>query len=254
MDVVQRFHELVDRPSEEIDLGRAALAFADAADSGVDTEGCVRELDRLSTGIRDFDDLRRRLFVEQRFTGDLEDYDAPVNSLLHRVIERRRGIPISLSVVAIEVGRRAGVAIEGIGAPGHFLVRDPATGSLCDPYHDGALLDESDVRRQLASSADLGPALLPVVDAHQILHRMLANLAASYRRRGRGEDLEWVLRCQRAIPGARADAALQLSGLLAARGRFRAAATELIETALDVDAEDRGVLAHEARALLARLN
>jgi regulator of sirC expression with transglutaminase-like and TPR domain len=254
MDVVRRFHELVDRPSEEVDLGRAALTFAAAADPQVDAEACLSELDRLAAGLRDFDDLRHRLFVEQHFTGAVENYDAPDHSLLHHVIERRRGIPISLSVVTMEVGRRAGVAVEGIGAPGHFLVRDPATGVLCDPYHQGAVIGEDDVQRQLATSAELGPALLPVVDAHQILARMLANLAASYRRRGAGEDLEWVLRCQRAIPGVRATAAMQLADLLSARGRFRQAAVELVRTAERVGPVEGAPLEVEARALLARLN
>jgi hypothetical protein len=254
MDAVQRFEALVDRPGHEVDLARAALAFAAAAEPDVDEEAWLRELDRLAEGIDDFDDLRRRLFVEQRFAGAVEDYDAPVNSLLHRVLERRRGIPITLSVVAIEVGRRAGIVVEGIGAPGHFLVRDPASGALCDPYHRGALIEADDVREQLAGRADLGPALLPVVDAHQILMRMLGNLAASYRRRGAVRHLEWVLRFQRTLPGVRAEAAFELAELLAAGGRFREAATALVETADRADPADREPLTVEARGLLARLN
>jgi regulator of sirC expression with transglutaminase-like and TPR domain len=257
MDAVSRFAQLVDRPPEEVDLARAALTFAAAADPEVDPEVWLAELDRLADGVGSFADLRRRLFVEQRFVGAVEDYDAPANSFLHRVLERRMGLPITLSVVTMEVGRRAGVEVQGIGAPAHFLVRDAATGWLCDPYGGGVLLDEADVAARLLPAAGPGAlpaAAVPIVDAHQILARMLANLVHSYRRRDDVDGLEWVLRCRSAVQGAEVESAVQLGELLASRGRFRDAALALHATAERVDDGEAATLHLGARSLLARLN
>jgi regulator of sirC expression with transglutaminase-like and TPR domain len=260
MEAVARFVELVDRPSEEVDLARAALAFAAVADPRLDRDVWLEELDRLAAGVDNFEALRRRLFVERGFAGAVDDYYNPDNSLLHRVLQHRRGIPISLSVVAIEVGRRAGVAVQGIGMPGHFLIRSPESGRFCDPFHRGALLDETDCQtrfRQATGAGEevpFGPEALPVVDAHHILARMLANLAHIYRAQGRTGDLEWVLRCQRAIPPVRAQAALRLGEVMAAQGRFTEGAREIEATAERVDAAEREPLGHAARALRARLN
>lgn len=258
MDPVARFAQLVGRPSEEVDLGRAALAFAAVADPDVKPDLWLAELDRLADGVADFDALRTRLFSEEGFTGAVDDYHDPENSLLHRVLERRRGIPISLSVVALEVGRRADVPVQGIGAPGHFLIRDPVTGWYCDPFTGGIQLDEAEVRARLVppASADSRPTALPlpVVDQHQILTRMLANLAHVYRTSGRLAELEWVVRCQHVIPGARVQAALNLGEAHAARGRYRDAACAVLAATRDVGGADEDRLRRAARAFLARLN
>lgn len=260
MEPVARFAELVDRSAGEVDLGRAALAFAEVADPDADAAAALAELDRLATGVRDFAGLRERLFVTEGFTGAKEDSTDPANSLLHRVLERRRGLPISLSVVVIEVGRRAAVPVEGIGMPGHFLVRDPSSGQYCDPFDGGVLLDEQgcEARFRQATGAGprvpFGPDALAVVDAHQIIARMLANLANHYRSQADPTGLEWVLRCQRAIPGLRVQATLHLGQALAAQGRFRDAAAELEATAALVDPEQAEQLATAAHSMLARLN
>jgi regulator of sirC expression with transglutaminase-like and TPR domain len=256
MDAIARFAELVDRPSDQVDLARAALAFAAAADPAVDPDVWLAELDRLADGVGDFEDLRRRLFVEEGFTGAGQEYYEPDNSMLHRVLERRRGIPISLAVVVVEVGRRAGVEVQGIGAPGHFLTRDPGTGLFCDPFHGGVMLTEEEVPELLAATG-AGSELrshLPVVSTHEILTRMLTNLVHVYRRSGRTADLEWALRCQRAIPEVRADAALHLGESLVAQGRFRDAAEQLEETAGAVDPAEAQRLRDAARAIRARMN
>jgi regulator of sirC expression with transglutaminase-like and TPR domain len=88
------------------------------------------------------------LFGDQRFSGNRDRYEDPRNSCLNQVLDRRSGIPITLSVVYMEVGRRAGLAIDGVNFPGHFLVRVPDTvgrrprGLIVDPFHAGALLSE----------------------------------------------------------------------------------------------------------------
>lgn len=260
MDAVARFSELVDMPSEDVDLARGALAFASAADPTLDPQVWLRELDGLAAGLGSFDELRQRLFVDLGFAGAVEDYYNEDNSLLHRVLQRRRGIPISLSVVAMEVGRRAGIPVQGIGMPGHFLVRSSESGRFCDPFHGGILLDDRALlarfREVTGAGGDvhLGPGILPVVNAHQILARMLANLAHIYRASARTPDLEWTLRCQRAIPGVRAQAAMQLGEVLAAQGRFLDGARALEETAQRVDASEREGLTRAARGIRARLN
>ncbi len=243
MEVVKRFAELVDRPSSEVDLALAALTFATGADPDVDVPRWLALLDELAAGITDFAALRRRLFSEAGFRGDEETYYAEENSLLHRVLQRRRGIPITLSVVMMEVGRRAGVEVQGLGTPGHFLVRSADTGVICDPFDGGTLI----------RGLDPGTPV-PVADAHVVLARMLANLAHVYAGQNRATDVEWVLRCRRAIPAARVPASLQLGEALAGQGRFLDAAAELEDTAAQSDASEAQGLLAAARAFRARLN
>ena len=92
------------------------------------------------------------LFAERGFNGNQERYDDPRNSCLNEVLDRRTGIPITLSLVYMEVGRRAGLRVDGVNFPGHFLVRCPEVGGrgraglIVDPFHGGALLSEHDCR------------------------------------------------------------------------------------------------------------
>lgn len=262
---VARFTALVERPEADLDLAEAALTLAQGADPGVDVVRWLGELDALAARIDDLDDLRRVLFAELRLRGDRTSYADPQNSLLHRVLSRRVGIPISLAVVAIEVGRRAGVPLEGIGMPGHFLVRAVGGGELLDPFHGGAEIDEAGAealfRATTRSGAELafGPHLLPVVGPRAILARMLANLRVHYRQAPSARDLEWVLQMRLALPGARASEAAELAGAMAAQGRVREGAAVLEDAAVrerraGADPEDAGLLHAHARALRARLN
>src|SRR5947208_16714782 len=92
--------------------------------------------------------LNYYLFNEMRFSGNLVDYYDPRNSYLNEVMERRTGIPITLSVVAMEVGRRLGLRIAGVGLPGHFILRHPAPGGdlMFDPFRGGQPLSLDDCR------------------------------------------------------------------------------------------------------------
>lgn len=196
-----------------------------------------------------------RLFGERGFAGNVEDYYDPDNSFLHRVLARRTGIPISLAVVMIEVGRRADVTLEGVGMPGHFLVRVPASGVVLDPFDGGRTLDDAALEELFravtgaGSEVPFGPHLLPAVTTHGILSRMLANLAGIYRTRGAGADLEWVLRMRLALPTADEATVVELGEALASRGRYREGAQEVEARA----AGDERLLA-AARTLRARLN
>jgi regulator of sirC expression with transglutaminase-like and TPR domain len=250
---VRRFAALVDG-SAEPPLDEAALLIAAGADPDLDVGRWLGELDRLAEGVSDREGLLTRLFVEYGLRGNADNYYEPDNSLLHRVLERRLGIPISLSVVTIEVGRRAGVVMEGVGMPGHFLVR-AADGTLFDPFHGGRMLDEAAVAQRFRTlggggqGPDARAAALPTVGTRQILDRMLANLAAIYRNQHSSVDLEWVLRMRLSIPGAARELAVELGESLASRGRFRAGAAEIEDRAGDDDA-----LLAAAGALRARLN
>jgi regulator of sirC expression with transglutaminase-like and TPR domain len=134
--------------------------------------------------------LNRYLFEDQRFVGNRDRYEDPRNSCLNEVLDRRTGIPITLSLVYIEVGRRAGLQIEGVNFPGHFLVRLPADmtetrGSVViDPFHGGALLCERDCRRLLrkhvGAEVAFSRSLLAPATRAQIIVRMLLNLKRTY--------------------------------------------------------------------------
>jgi regulator of sirC expression with transglutaminase-like and TPR domain len=135
--------------------------------------------------------LNRYLFDELGFFGNRDRYEDPRNSCLNEVLDRKTGIPITLSLVYIEVARRAGMHAEGVNFPGHFLVRaldsaqaDPKSGLIVDPFHAGAVLDEHDCRqllqRHLGDDAAFDANLLAPATRRQILGRMLLNLKRLY--------------------------------------------------------------------------
>jgi len=142
-----------------------------------------------STPERDGRILAEFLFQELGFEGELDDYYNPYNSYLDKVMLRRKGIPISLSVLTMVVGERAGMDVEGVGFPGHFLVRvGGPNGVYQDPFHGGELLDGHGLRRLAAQflgvEMALHPSYLEPVDCHTITIRMLANLKNAHRRQG----------------------------------------------------------------------
>jgi len=130
--------------------------------------------------------VARLLFEEEGFRGNSTDYYDPRNSFLDDVLERRLGIPITLSVVYVAVAARAGLAAAGVGLPGHFVARVERRGRhrLVDPFHGGALLEPADcealVARLRPGSGPLDPRWLEPVTTRQIFVRMLANLKAVY--------------------------------------------------------------------------
>jgi regulator of sirC expression with transglutaminase-like and TPR domain len=136
--------------------------------------------------------VARFLFGECGFKGNGEDYYDVRNSFLNDVLARRMGIPITLSAVLIEVGARVGVPFEGIGFPGHFLVRVPAGGGeqlILDPFHGGQRVDEAELLARLRALADAnrGPRFetvpaefLAPTSARAMLGRMLRNLMRIY--------------------------------------------------------------------------
>jgi regulator of sirC expression with transglutaminase-like and TPR domain len=162
-------------------------AMGSAARARLLASGCLQDTRTSDTAV---DVLNAYLFDEEGFTGNRERYDDPSNSFLNEVLERRTGIPITLALVYMEVARRAGVQIEGVNFPGHFLMRCPPmsrAGSLdliLDPFHRGARLSEHDCRRLLerhvGEEAAFDPALLAPATKPQMLTRMLLNLKRIY--------------------------------------------------------------------------
>jgi regulator of sirC expression with transglutaminase-like and TPR domain len=231
-DPTARFAALVSLPPADIPLDEAALVIAAHADRTVDIAATLAQLDELAASCaeRSLDGLRRALYVDAGFHGNDADYYDPRNSLLHEVILRRTGIPISLGLVVMEVGRRAGVPLVPIAMPGHFLVRaaddpsaflDPFTGTPLD--RDGAAA----IFARLHPGATLHDDLLAPVGAPVVLARVLGNLAGIYRRRRDRRSLIWALELRRYLPGLSAGEHRELAGLLALRGRFDGAADVL---------------------------
>jgi regulator of sirC expression with transglutaminase-like and TPR domain len=193
---LREFAELTGRPDGRVDLARAALAIARWEYPALDVDAYLERLDALARGVdgerRSADPvgrlhrLREYLFVEQGFAGDHEDYYDPRNSFLNDILDRRKGIPITLSLVLMEVGKRLGLAIEGIGLPGHFIAgaRFGDSQILLDPFNAGALLTpetcEALVGRVLGRKVALKPEHYAPVSARQFLARMLANLKGIY--------------------------------------------------------------------------
>jgi regulator of sirC expression with transglutaminase-like and TPR domain len=188
MNAKQRFAAAVAGASADVRLDEAAFCIAACAHPGLDVDEWCDRLDVIASGCdATFDAIRVHLAETLEFRGNTEEYGDPENSFLDSVITRRVGIPITLSVLMMEVGRRAGVAIEGVGMPGHFLVRDvsegPAAGDAgvwCDPFGGFARLDRDGCRaifdRVYGGRVAFDPSYLTGVSAHATLARMLANL------------------------------------------------------------------------------
>lgn len=139
--------------------------------------------------------LRRVIAIEDGIGGNVDDYHAPANSFLDRVLATRRGIPISLSVLWIEVGRRAGLEMVGVGLPGHFVVY--AGGQMVDPFHYGEAIGFDEAAGLVAAALGGAPRLdkswLSPVDSVGIVQRMLRNLEICYADDAR--NLAWVEEC-----------------------------------------------------------
>ncbi|HET6811343.1 MAG TPA: transglutaminase-like domain-containing protein [Acidimicrobiales bacterium] len=204
-DPTSLFARLVWGRDDALHLDEACLLVSAHARPGLDVGTALGTLDRLAEGIDSFAAWHARLFTESGFAGDAEDYHAAENSLLDRVLARRRGMPITLAVVGIEVARRAGVPMAGIGMPGHFLLRhtgEPAW--FVDPFAGGELLDAAGCEALFRKIADPGvpfrPDYLAPVTNRQIVGRILANLRNTYATAGDGANLAWVLRLQLLLP------------------------------------------------------
>ena len=197
-EVWNQFDRIVDAPDEEIDLARAALLIAATEYPALNVERELFRIDALAEGVahRLDDDsplyqlntLSEYLFDELKFAGNHTNYYDPRNSFLNDVMERRLGIPITLSLLYIEVGKRLGIPLLGIGMPAHFIVRhrdDPDV--FVDPFHGGILLSEDECAQRLKQATQGALAweaqFLEPVSSHAFIARMLRNLKVVYLQR-----------------------------------------------------------------------
>lgn len=260
-DAIERFAELVRQPERSLPLDEAALLIGAQARPDLDVAAELATLAELAASCPEptLDGLRRHLFVDGGFAGDRQDYHDPRNSYLDQVLRRRLGIPISLSVLALSVGRRIGVPLDGVGMPGHFLLRDRVdTATFVDAFGGGAVLDAAGCERLFRAQHPEGTpfeaSYLAPVGPRAILSRMLANLRATHRAHGAAEPLAWVLRLRATLPGTPAEERAELAGALVAMGDYIGAATELEGLAEVVGGARGSDYRRRAQSLRAALN
>ena len=192
---LQQFSDAAD--SDDLDLTQMALLIGLSEYPNLDIELERRSLDSLASGashrLDDEDDslaranmLSEYLFDEVGFSANQEDYYDPRNSYLNEVLERRLGIPITLSLLYMEVGKRLDMDLEGVGMPGHFLVRVKSGSEdiLVDPFHRGILLSEQECARRLqeivGNTVAWDKRYVAGVSGRELIKRILRNLGAIY--------------------------------------------------------------------------
>jgi regulator of sirC expression with transglutaminase-like and TPR domain len=247
---VERFRQLA--ATSPLDIFEGALVIAELVDPSENIAQARASLDQLSARVREgmrsgeppLDALRRVLFAEEGFSGDTASYDDPTNSSVARVLQTRRGMPITLSIVMVEIGRRAGLDLAGVGLPGHFVVggRDVPTGLYVDPFESGRLCDTQALTERV--SAILGtPVELPdeafVPDSpRSILTRVLWNLRRSYEKRDRLDEALAALDCAEALDPEETAFRRERGLLLLKAGRTEEALEELRIFAASASGED----------------
>jgi regulator of sirC expression with transglutaminase-like and TPR domain len=189
------------RGDERADLTRLTLEIARDAYPELDPAACLDRLDRLADRVRDrcrdgarlnqiLGQINWVLFTEEGFRGNDDDYYDPRNSYLNDVLDRKLGIPISLSVLYMAVAQRIGLPMSGVNLPGHFVIRTGfgGTPTFVDPFHQGLLLDRAGCVRRVAEvtgqSVELDDDQLAPCPVSTIIARMLRNLKAVYLRDG----------------------------------------------------------------------
>jgi regulator of sirC expression with transglutaminase-like and TPR domain len=238
-----RFREMVARPDAEVDLAEASLLIAGEEYPDLEPGRYLARLDEMAAALgRGAGDARteeavaalnRLLFEQEGFHGNTEDYYDPRNSFLNDVLDRRIGIPISLCTVYMEVGRRAGLSVEGVGLPGHFVVRLSSSPApvLVDPFHGGAVLTLEDCQRRLdriyAGRLRLAPNMLAACGRKSILSRMLRNLKGIYVKAGDYVRALRAVEMLRSLDPESVDELRDRGVLYAALDCFAAAAADL---------------------------
>jgi Uncharacterized conserved protein len=269
MDVgaAERFRVLVAAIESEPPLDEGALLIAATA-NGSDVDAGLARLDDFAGAALAFPEARtagglaRVLFVEWGFAGNINDYGDPRNSFLPEVMDRRLGLPITLSVFMIEVGRRIGVGLHGVGMPGHFLVgvgegAGQTAEEFVDPFNSGAVVDRERCRMrfvaQFGPQAQFDAAMLRPTPSRLILLRMLTNLQQTCAAR-RSPDARWAANLRLAFPELPAEERQRTAEVLASVGAFDDAAIVLDGLAAAAPAETSDGLARQAVAYRARSN
>lgn len=199
----ERWKEIAAGPEDDIDLVEAALLVAAHEYPELDVLAYLRRMDGLGVALRNrlrrdiapteaVMALNRYLFDELGFRGNVTDFYDPRNSFLNDVLDRKLGIPLTLAIVYLEVGRRIGLALHGVSFPGHFLVKCAVRDGVIvlDPYSGGASLGLDDLQQRLqalrggtAPPPDMARHMLAAAGKKDILARMLRNLKGIYLQR-----------------------------------------------------------------------
>lgn len=209
------FDQLMELNTSDIRLDCAALHLARDAYPHLDLAPWLGLLDEMAASVAQrrpgldapgrYEALRETLVEEFNLVGNTDDYYDPENSYLNRVLDSREGIPVSLSIIWIEVGRRLKWPVAGVGMPGHFLVRidDPERFILADPFNGGRSLSLEDcqqlVKERFGDKTDFSTSMLEPVGTPAILSRLLGNLRSIYLQHEEWERLEQVLMRLRAL-------------------------------------------------------
>jgi regulator of sirC expression with transglutaminase-like and TPR domain len=256
----QRFIQEVRQPDEYIDLERAALYIAQETNPALDVEAYIAALDAMAEAVRErlpleeyplrtIKVLNHYLFEDLGFRGNQANYYDARNSFLHAVIDRRRGIPLTLSLVYLAIAQRIAFPMVGVGMPGHFLITPASTETafFVDPFNRGEILFQQDCADRLkimfAGQLEMRPQFLAPVTNRQFLARMLTNLKTIYFSQGDIDNsLATIERILILFPDA--------PGELRDRGLIYFQLERLIESRLDLEtylslqpqADDRKVI------------
>jgi regulator of sirC expression with transglutaminase-like and TPR domain len=280
---LERFSDVLGREEARIDVAQACLMIGEDAYPGLDVGRYLGEIERMALRLRArmpqssgaeerIVALNQFLFEDLGYWGNADDYYDPRNSYLNEVMDRKTGIPITLSILYMEIGRRIGLPLEGVSFPGHFLVRVRVGAGVLvlDPFAGGAPQSEEELRQRLQRvipegvASDVPVAQLPLdqflepASKRQILSRVLRNLKGIYRETDQPERMLQVLNRMLVVtPDAHAE--LRDRAYVYQRLEcWRAALKDLTDYAqLEPDAPDLDevrVRLMELSALCARLN
>lgn len=235
-------------------LDRVVAAVASVGDDFPGEAVIVEHLDRLADDTpADERELVAHVFGALGFRGNTERYYAASNSLIHHVLDRRIGNPLSLAVVASEIGRRCGVELPLVGMPGHVLLGSGTGRGWFDPFAGGRDMDLDDCEavfcRLFPDQAFVADCLEPM-DAGSVAARMLQNLRVAYLRVGDVAKLARVLRLRVQLPNQHIRDRVDLANVLGSLGRFDEAAVEhdLLAQLVPEDAEKHEMAALRQRA------
>lgn len=191
------FFSFANLDNDEMQLATGALLIAQGEYPELDIEACLHQLDKMAATVREriqdttlpeqhIAELNRYLFQEKGFIGNIDNYYALGNNFLNVVLEKKTGIPITLGVVYIEVGRRAGLPLVGVNFPSHFLVKYQREhlDILLDVFENGMFMDDDRLRERLQANfgeeVPLERRMLAEATDKEVLARILRNLVRAY--------------------------------------------------------------------------
>lgn len=262
-------------PDSELELATGALLIAKSDYPELDVADYQQQLDAMADAIRQnlqgtalpehhIAEMNRYLFDEQKFQGNNKDYYALSNNFLNVVLDRKMGLPITLSVLYIEVGKRAGLPLAGVNFPGHFLVKYKSEhlDVFIDAFDNGKFMSENALEAKLQETfgqpINLQPSMLTEATHREILARILRNLMHAYTRLERHDAaLQAAQRITWFMPNSAG--ALRQFGYMLYRNNAYSDAISVFERCLEIEESPVEVAAIERnirvlRQLLARLN